>query len=71
VSFDAMLCHLAANTNRTTARVTAKSIQYPADRLRLAGVAWPWRLTTLFALTVTTATGVTLVPAAATRRNRA
>ena len=66
-----MLCHLAANTNRTTARVTAKSIQYPADRLRLAGVAWPWRHTTLFALTVTAATGVTLVPAAATRRNRA
>jgi hypothetical protein len=65
-----MLCDLAANTDRTTARVTAKSIEYPADRLRLAGVAWPWRPTTLFALTVTTAIGVTLVPAAATRRNR-
>ena len=66
MSFDAMLCDLAANTDRTTAR----SIEYPADRLRLAGVAWPWRPTTLFALTVTTAIGVTLGPAAATRRNR-
>jgi hypothetical protein len=39
VTFDAMLCDLAANSDRTT--------------------AW-----------VTTAVGVTLVPAAATRRNR-
>jgi hypothetical protein len=69
VSFDAMLCDLAANTDRTTARVTAKSMEYSADRLRLAGVAWPWRPTALVALTVTTAMGVTLVPAAATRRN--
>jgi hypothetical protein len=69
-SFDAMLCDLAANTDRTTARVTAKTIEYPANRLRLAGVAWPWRSTALFALTVTTVIGVRLVPAAATRRNR-
>jgi hypothetical protein len=68
VSFDAMLCDLAANTDRTTARVTAKSMEYSADRLRLADVAWP-RPTVLVALTVTTAMGVTLVPAAATRRN--
>ena len=69
--FDAMLCVLAANSDRTSARVTGNSIEYPADRLRLAGVAWPWRPTTLFALTVTTAIGVTLVLAAVTRRNRA
>ena len=28
---------------RATARVTAKSIEYPAGHLRLAGTAWPWR----------------------------
>ena len=65
-----MLCVLAANSDRTSARVTAKSIQYPADRLRLAGVAWPWRPTSLFALTATIAIGLRLVPAVATRRNR-
>jgi hypothetical protein len=70
VSFDAMLCDLAANTDPTTARVTATSMEYSADRLRLAGGAWPWRPTTLFALTVPTTIGVTLVPAAATRRHR-
>jgi hypothetical protein len=70
VSFDAMLCDLAANTDRTTARVAAKSIEYPADRLQLAGVTWPWRPTALFALTAITAISVALVPAAATRRNR-
>ena len=70
MSFHAMLYDLAANTDPTTARVPAKSMEYSADRLRLAGVAWPWRPTILFALTVTTAIGVTLGPAAATRRNR-
>ena len=65
-----MLCDLTANTDPTTGRVTATSMEYSADRLRLAGRAWPWRPTTLFALTVPTATGVTLVPAAATRRHR-
>jgi hypothetical protein len=69
-SFDAMLRDLAAHTDRTTAQVTAKSIEYPADRLRPAGVAWPWRLTALFALTLTAAIGVSLLPAAATRRSR-
>ena len=69
-SFDAMLRDLAAHTDRTTAQVTAKSIEYPADRLRPARVAWPWRLTALFALTLTAAIGVSLLPAAATRRSR-
>jgi putative intracellular protease/amidase len=69
-SFDAMLCDLAAHTDRTTAQVTAKSIEYPAHRLRLAGAAWPWRPTALFALTLTAALGVSLLPAAATRRSR-
>jgi hypothetical protein len=70
VSFDAMLGDLTANTDPTTARVTAKSMESSADRLRLAGGAWPWRPTAPFALTVPTAMGVALVPAAATRRNR-
>jgi hypothetical protein len=66
-----MLCDLAAHTDRTTAQVTAKSIEYPAHRLRLAGAAWPWRPTALFALTLTAALGVSLLPAAAaTRRSR-
>ena len=64
-----MLCDLAANSDRTD-RVTARSIEYPADRLRLAGAVRPWRPATLFALTVTTAIGVTRVPAAGTRGNR-
>jgi hypothetical protein len=68
-SFDAMLRDLAAHTDRTTAQVTAKSIEYPADRLRLSGAPWPWRPTALFALTLTAAIGVSLLPAA-TRRSR-
>jgi putative intracellular protease/amidase len=67
--FDAMLRDLAAHTDRTTAQVTAKSIEYPADRLRLPGAPWPWRPTVLFALTLTAAIGVSLLPAA-TRRSR-
>ena len=42
-SFDAMLRDLAAHADRATARVTAKSIEYPTGQLHLAGAAWPWR----------------------------
>ena len=69
-SFDAMLRDLAAHADRATARVTAKSIEYPAGHLHLAGPAWPWRPTTLLALTVATAIGAGLLPAAAAHRNR-
>jgi putative intracellular protease/amidase len=68
--FDAMLRDLAAHIDRTTAHVTAKSIEYPSDHLRLAGAGWPWRPTALFAATVAAAIGVGLVPAAAARRDR-
>jgi putative intracellular protease/amidase len=37
LSFDAMLRDLAAHASRATARVTAKSIEYPTGHLRLAG----------------------------------
>jgi hypothetical protein len=67
-SFDAMLGDLAGHSDQTTARVTAKSIEYPTEQLELAGAGWPWRPTALFALTA--ALGVALLPAAATRRNR-
>ena len=69
-SFDAMLGDLAGHSDQATARVTAKSIEYPTDQLELAGAGWPWRPTALLALTATAATGVGLLPAAATRRNR-
>jgi putative intracellular protease/amidase len=69
-SFDAMLGDLASHSDQTTARVTAKSIEYPTEQLELAGATWPWRPTALFALTATAALGVALLPAAATRRNR-
>jgi putative intracellular protease/amidase len=69
-SFDAMLADLAGHSDQTTARVTAKSIEYPTEQLELAGGGWPWRPTALLALTVTAAIGIGLVPAAATRRNR-
>ena len=62
-SFDAMLHDLAAH-------VTAKSIEYPTGHLHLAGAAWPWRPTTLLALTVAAAIGAGFLPAAATHRNR-
>jgi putative intracellular protease/amidase len=65
-----MLGDLAGHSDQTTARVTAKSLEYPTEQLELAGAGWPWRPTALFALTVTAAIGVALVPAAATRRNR-
>jgi hypothetical protein len=69
-SYDAMLGDLAGHSDQTTARVTAKSIEYPTEQLELAGAAWPWRPTALFALTATAATGIALAPAAASRRNR-
>jgi hypothetical protein len=69
-SYDAMLADLASHSDQTTARVTAKSIEYPTEQLELAGAGWPWRPTALLALTATTAIGVALVPAAASRRNR-
>jgi hypothetical protein len=69
-SFDAMLGDLAGHSDRTTARVTAKSIEYPTEQLELAGAGWPWRPTALLVLTATAAIGVALVPAAASRRSR-
>jgi transcriptional regulator GlxA family with amidase domain len=69
-SFDAMLADLASHSDQATARVTAKSIEYPSEQLELAGAGWPWRPTALLALTATAAIGVALVPAAAARRNR-
>jgi hypothetical protein len=65
-----MLADLAGHSDQTTARVAAKSIEYPTDQLELAGAGWPWRPTALFALTAAAALGVALLPAAATRRNR-
>jgi putative intracellular protease/amidase len=69
-SYDAMLGDLAGHSDQTTARVTAKSIEYPTEQLQLAGAGWPWRPTALLALTATAAIGMALVPAAASRRNR-
>jgi hypothetical protein len=69
-SFDAMLRDLADHTDRATAGVTAKSIEYHAEQLELAGAGWPWRPTALLALTVAAAIGVALLPVGATRRNR-
>jgi putative intracellular protease/amidase len=69
-SFDAMLHDLAAHADRATASVTAKSIEYPTGHLRLAGVAWSWRPTTMLALTIAAAIGAGFLPAAAVHRNR-
>jgi putative intracellular protease/amidase len=69
-SFDAMLGDLAGHSDQTTARVTAKSIEYPTEQLELVGAGWPWRPTALFALTLTAAIGVSLLPAAVTHRER-
>ena len=69
-SYDAMLADLAGHSDQTTARVTAKTIEYPTEQLELAGASWPWRPTALFALTATAATGMALAPAAVTRRSR-
>jgi uncharacterized protein YceK len=56
--------------SRPEPQPTAKSIQYPAEQLQLADARWPWRPTTLLALTVTAAIGVALLPAARASRNR-
>jgi hypothetical protein len=68
--FDVMLADLAGHSDQTTARVTAKSVEYPTEQLEVAGAGWPWPPTALLALTVTVAIGIGLVPAAATRRRR-
>jgi hypothetical protein len=69
-SFDAMLPDLAAHADRATASITAKSIEYPTSHLRLVGPAWPWRPTSLAALTLAAAIGARFLPAAAVHRNR-
>jgi transcriptional regulator GlxA family with amidase domain len=69
-SFDAMLRDLAAHADRVTARVTAKSIEYPTGHLQLAGPAWPRRPATLLALTIAAAAGAATLPAAARRHRR-
>jgi hypothetical protein len=69
-SFDAMLADLAGHSDQTTARVTAKSIEYPTEQLELAGAGWPWRPTALFVLTLTAAIAIALLPAAVTHRER-
>jgi putative intracellular protease/amidase len=69
-SFDAMLRDLAAHADRATARVTAKSIEYPTGHLHLAGPAWPRRPATLLALTIAAAAGAAVVPAAVRRHRR-
>ena len=69
-SFDAMLRDLAAHADRATARVTAKSIEYPAGHLQLAGPAWPRRPATLLALTIAAAAGAAVLPAAVRRHRR-
>jgi hypothetical protein len=65
-----MLGDLAGHSDQTTARVTAKSIEYPTEQLELAGAGWPWRPTALLALTATAALGIALLPVAAIRWNR-
>jgi putative intracellular protease/amidase len=69
-SYDAMLADLSGHSDQTTARVTAKSIEYPTEQLELAGAGWPWRPTTLLALSATAAIAVALLPAAARRSRR-
>jgi hypothetical protein len=69
-SFDAMLRDLAAHADRTTASITAKSIEYPTSHLRLAGPAWPRRPTALAALALAAAIGAGFLPAAARRHRR-
>jgi hypothetical protein len=67
---DPLLHDLAAHAGNATARLTAKNTEHPPAHLRLAGGPWPWRPTTLFALTVAAAVGVALLPAAVARRHR-
>jgi hypothetical protein len=65
-----MMRDLAAHADRATARVTAKSIEYPAGHLQLAGPAWPCRPATLLALTIAAAAGASVLPAAVRRHRR-
>ena len=44
-AFDAALADIARTRDVATARWVAKTLQYPATDLRLAGPAWPWGLT--------------------------
>jgi hypothetical protein len=60
----------AAHAGNATARLTAKNTEHLPAHPRLAGGPWPWRPTTLFALTVAAAVGGALLPAAAARRHR-
>jgi hypothetical protein len=69
-SFDAMLRDLAVHADRATARVTAKSIEYPAGHLQLAGPTWPCRPATLLALTIAAAAGAAVLPAGVRRHRR-
>lgn len=62
-AFDPPLRDLAAHTDRATARVAAKFIEYPAGHLRLDGALWPWRPTVLAAFTLLTSITVGFVPA--------
>ena len=55
------------DADKATARSTAKTLEYPAAHLQLAGSPWPLRPTALLALTIAAAIGVTLLPAAAWR----
>jgi len=56
--FDPVLRDLAERSDRATARMTAKYIEYPLDGSVLSGAAWPWRPT--FLLAGTLALGVTI-----------
>jgi putative intracellular protease/amidase len=62
--FDAVLRNLAEHTDRATARVTAKYLEYPSDHLRLDGPSWPRRPVGLLALTLAAAVGAGLAPTA-------
>jgi hypothetical protein len=60
------------NAVRGPAR-SLRRIPLPGVSMAATGAAcarWPWRPTALFALTVTAAISVALLPAAAARRNR-
>ncbi len=61
-SFDPQLRDLVAHAGKAT--------EYPPAHLQLPGSPWPWRPTTLFALTIAAATGVALLPPAGARRHR-
>jgi putative intracellular protease/amidase len=50
--FDPVLRDLARHTDRATALVTAKRIEYPTAHLALDGPAWPWRPTALVGLSL-------------------